>query len=90
MIVKLKMCTAGNTFSKICVKAIKDTLYMVCYQGRAGVSYEEKGEDPSFLWEWHPTSETGSKLWTWGGRYPTLSFIGKSWSPYKEHPEECA
>ena len=51
MIVKLKMCTAGNIFSKICVKAIKDTLYMVCYQGRAGVSYEEKGEDPSFLWE---------------------------------------
>ena len=47
MIMKLKMCTTGIIFGKICLKAIRDTFfqYLVCNQGRDRVRHEGKGED---------------------------------------------
>ena len=47
LIMKLKMCTTGTIFGKICLKAIRDTFlqYLVCNQERDGVRHEGKGED---------------------------------------------
>ena len=49
---KLKMCTAGKIFDKICLKAIRDTFfqYVICNQGRDGVRHKGKGEDSIFWW----------------------------------------
>ena len=48
---KLKMCSTGKIFDKICLKAIRDTFfqYVVCNQRKVGVRHEEKGGDPIFL-----------------------------------------
>ena len=45
VIMKLKMCTIGKIFGKICPKAIGDTFfqYVVCNQRRDGVRHEGKG-----------------------------------------------
>ena len=50
MIMKLKMCSTGKVFGKICLKTVRDTLfqYVVCNQGRDGMRHERKGEDPNF------------------------------------------
>ena len=41
---KLKICTIGKIFGKICLKTIEDTFfkYVVWNQGRDGVKYEGK------------------------------------------------
>ena len=59
MITKLKMCTTGKIFGKICLKAIRDTFfqYVVCNQRRDGVSHEGKGEDSFFWWGGSKTSQ---------------------------------
>ena len=50
MIMKLKICTTGKMFGKICLKTIRDTFfrYVVCNQARDGMRHERKGEDPNF------------------------------------------
>ena len=81
---KLKMCTTGKTFDKICLKTIRDTFFqhVVCNQRRDGMRYKERGRNPFFGGKWHPTEWWGSKFWAW--------VRGLSWSPIKKHPEECA
>ena len=52
MIMKLKMCTTGKMFGKVCLKAIRDNFfqYVVINHGRDGVRHEGKGEDSIFWW----------------------------------------
>ena len=47
---RLKMCTTGKTFGKICLKTITDTFfpYVVCNQRRDGLRHEGKEEDSIF------------------------------------------
>ena len=42
---KVKMCTIGKIFGKICLNAIGDTFlqYVVCKRGRDGVRHKGKG-----------------------------------------------
>ena len=55
---KLKICTTGNIFGKICLKAIRDTFfqYVICNQGSDGVKHEEmeggrgEGREDSVFW----------------------------------------
>ena len=49
---KLKMCTTGKTFGKICLKTIRDTFFqnVVCNHKRDGMRHEGKGEDSIFRW----------------------------------------
>ena len=81
---KLKMCTTGKIFSKICLKTIRDTFfqYVVWNQQKEGVTHEGKGED-SIFW-WGVTSN----------RRMRFKILGMNEShiliPHKKHPEECA
>ena len=49
---KLKMCTTGKTFCKICLKTIRDNFFqhVVCNQRRDVVKHEGNGEDSIFWW----------------------------------------
>ena len=49
---KMKMCTIGKIFDKICLKAIRDNFsqYMVCNQARDGVRHEGKWKGSIFWW----------------------------------------
>ena len=42
---KLKMCTTGKTFDKICLKTIRDTFFqhVVCNQGEMGRGIKKGG-----------------------------------------------
>ena len=63
MIMKLKMCTIGKIFGKICLKAIRDTFfqYLVSYQKRNEVRYEGKGRGMSM----------GHSIFWWAGSDPS-------------------
>ena len=52
MIMKVKMCTTGKIFGKLCLKAIRHTFFqhLVFNQGRDWVRHEGKGEDSIFWW----------------------------------------
>ena len=81
---KLKMCTTGKTFGKICLKTIRDTFFqnVVCNHKRDGRRHEGKGEDSIF--RWGVTSN----------RRVRFKILGMSESPIlianKKRPEECA
>ena len=49
---KVKMCTIGKIFGKICLNAIGDTFlqYVVCKRGRDGVRHKGKGQHSIFWW----------------------------------------
>ena len=47
IIMKLKMCTTGKTFGKICLKAPRDAFFqcVICNEVRGKVNHEGKGDD---------------------------------------------
>ena len=52
MIMKLKMCTTGEKFVSVYLKAIRDISfqYVVCHQRQDGLRHEGKREDSIFWW----------------------------------------
>ena len=89
MIMKLKMCTTGKIFGKICLKAVRDTFfqYVVCNQERDGVRYEGKGEDSIFWWGVTSNRRVRFKILGMSGESPILiphrKYLEKfAWSEY--------
>ena len=73
---KLKMCTTGKTFGKICLKAIRDTFFqhVVCNQRRDGGEAWKKVEGLHFLVE----SDIQQK--------GEVQHFGHEWEPYPDPP----
>ena len=80
---KLKICTTGRPFDKICLETIRDTFFkhVVCNQRKDGVRYEGKGDDSFFRWGGTSNRKVGFKILGMGEN-PILI-------PHKKYLEEC-
>ena len=67
---KLKICTIGKVFGKICLKAFRQ--YVVISQGRNGMKHERKGNDAIFWWGKTSNRRTRFKIFGMSWESPIL------------------